>query len=110
MGYYTSFSLKWTSDNDDEELDTAIGNVIEAHPDAIGYALLRCGSTSESCKWYEHEEDMKTLSIRFPGVLFTLSGDGEESGDIWKKYFLDGKMQICKAILTFPEFSARLLQ
>ncbi len=55
------------------------------------------GDNAESCKWYSHEDDMRKLSIYFPNVLFTLSGEGEESGDIWEKHFLNGKTQHCKA-------------
>lgn len=109
MGYYTSYSLKWTSDNDDAEQDTAIGDAIENHGE-FSWAFNRHGESGDSTKWYDHEKDMKELSLKFPGVLFTLSGEGESSSDIWKKYFLDGKMQICKAVLDFPKFDAKLLK
>lgn len=46
-----------------------------------------------SCKWYEHEEDMAKFSAAHPGVLFTLDGEGEEAGDVWRKYFRDGLVQ-----------------
>lgn len=59
---------------------------------------------AEKCKWYEHEEDMRRFSKLYPFILFELSGEGEESGDIWRKYFLNGKMQYCKSKIEFEPF------
>ena len=64
---------------------------------------------NESCKWYEHEADMREFSKRYPVVLFTLAGEGEEAGDLWKKYFKNGKMQIAKAVITYDDFDAKKL-
>lgn len=61
-------------------------------------------------KWYEHEEDMKQLSLQFPHILFTLSGDGEEKEDLWRKYFLAGKMQVARAIIVYDNFSEDKLE
>jgi hypothetical protein len=47
----------------------------------------------EPCKWYDINEDMKKYSNQFPDVLFTINGEGEESGDIWCTYFKNGKRQ-----------------
>jgi len=41
-------------------------------------------------KWYDWREHMQTVSLSFPGVLFTLSGEGEEAGDQWIAWFRDG--------------------
>jgi len=58
----------------------------------------------DSCKWYEHDQHMRQVSLSNKGTIFILQGKGEESGDIWKKYYLDGKCQEARAIITFDEF------
>jgi hypothetical protein len=63
----------------------------------------------ESAKWYGHEKDMRAYSVKFPNTIFILEGEGEESGDIWKEYHKDGKMQRCKAKVSFDSFDESLL-
>lgn len=65
---------------------------------------------ADQCKWYDHDVDMKWLSEKFPRVLFTLKGEGEESGDIWIKYYKGGKCQECRAEIVFPEYDEALLK
>lgn len=62
-------------------------------------------NTLERCdiKLYDHQDHLKAMSIRFPNVLFILEGEGEEHGDVWKKYFSDGKMQKIKVKIVFEE-------
>lgn len=62
---------------------------------------------SYELKWYGHENDMRDLSKKFPTILMILSGEGEDSGDIWRKYFLNGKMQRASAKITFEDFDER---
>ena len=64
---------------------------------------------ADSCKWYEHTKDMIKLSKLFPDILFTLHGEGEEAGDMWYKYYLNGKVQIAEAKTTFDEFDPEKL-
>ena len=64
----------------------------------------------DECKWYDHEADMKIFSALFPEVLFMLRGEGEESEDIWMKYFQAGKMQIAKATISFEPFDEKKLK
>lgn len=104
MGYYTSFELTVIP----ADIQGAVEDFIElidatdyTSPaaqlkDGFSYALTPSGNPghwypNESCKWYEHDEDMKYLSTRFPGVVFELSGSGEENGDIWRSWYKDGK-------------------
>lgn len=74
----------------------------------IDYAL--CLDSDEETKWYENEDEMLELSQEFPDVLFKLHGEGEESGDIWDKYFMNGKMQYCPAEIHIPEFDRNKLE
>lgn len=61
-------------------------------------------------KWYEHEEEMLAVSRKYPSVLFTLQGQGEEADDLWRKYFYDGKVQRTEAVITFPPFDPLKLE
>ena len=105
MGYYTSYELYLESEQDYDN------NIIEEFVvNNEIYALTEDGDTRESCKWYDHEEDLKVFSKKYPNVLFKLKGEGEEFGDIWIKYFKDGKCQVAKAIMTFPDFDESKLK
>ena len=110
MGYYTAYELKWEV-KDKSKLDEYLtpSNYIKTHEE-MSFALSEDGSTSERSEWYEHERDMIEMSKAMPAYLFTLSGEGEESDDQWRKYFLNGKMQLCKATITFPEFDPKELK
>jgi hypothetical protein len=103
MGYRTCYELRA------QPWPDGLGEIIAADRGEMGAALEPDGSSSEDANWYGHEIDLAALSLRFPGVLFTLRGEGEEAGDIWYKYFLDGKVQVCRAIVTFPPFDATRL-
>ena len=35
---------------------------------------------------------MLKLSLEFPEYVFILDGEGEESGDIWRSFYKNGKM------------------
>lgn len=73
--------------------------------DKIGYNPFE-----EETKWYNHENDMREISKQFPDVIFQLNGEGEESGDIWVKYFVNGKMQTASAKITFDGFDQKKLK
>lgn len=74
------------------------------------YALGGDLSGGDSVKWYEHEADMRELSSKYPELLLTLSGEGEESGDVWKKYFKGGKCQVAKAKIEIDAFDPKKLK
>lgn len=98
MGYYTNFTIE--HDGNDEEFITVFNEV----SDYRGLLDDQCGTHYMNAKWYCYEKDMLEISGRMPGVLFTVSGEGEENDDIWKSYFKDGKTQFCQAIVTFEPY------
>lgn len=65
---------------------------------------------NEACSWYDHDKHMAELSKRHPKVLFTLHGEGEENEDIWRKYFKAGKVQVCRAKITFDAYDPKKLE
>ncbi|MEK4006519.1 hypothetical protein [Paenibacillus sp. FSL H3-0333] len=103
MGYYTQYELDFVGNiepNDYEEIQVYIRS-----DDTMQYAIV----DEQECKWYDHEKDMIQMSKRFPYVVFMLRGQGEESGDLWVKYFKDGKRQIAEARITYDEFDSNKL-
>ena len=135
MGYYTYYSCKWIEMGQpkyygsclhDERigqnfcpvcgvkvqkfsLNWAIAKHIE-DDNGETYGFDTSGNAQDSCKWYRHEDDMRQMSILFPDVLFVLRGEGEESGDLWIKYFLNGKTQSEPVEITFPKFDKDKLE
>jgi len=100
VGYYTEYKLEATEWPD--ELSKYLYQNF--------YSVDKYGGSVGDCKWYDHEKDMRTLSLQFSDIHFTLYGEGEKSGDIWKKHFLNGKMQLCNATITFEEFDPSKLE
>lgn len=112
MGYCTSYSLKWDckkSKTTWDEVSDEIALRQKAGTDFF-YAVDESGQGTDSCKWYDHEKEVSDFSKIYPDVLFELSGEGEESGDIWKKYFKNGKMQLCQVKMTFDPFDESKLK
>lgn len=61
-------------------------------------------------KWYDWEDDVKAISQEYPHLLFSLEGEGEESGDIWKAWARNGKVVKVQAKIVFeePDLNAEL--
>jgi hypothetical protein len=123
MGYYTHFKLEVDVSNMTaipEKKCANCGQVTQLAVDPLDvirdYELSSWGTIGEvmdmeeSSKWYEHEEDMKSVSKKFPDALFTLRGEGEEAGDVWVKYFRNGKMQVEKAEIKLAGFDPKKLK
>lgn len=109
MGYYTTYSMTVHNVKDKEQFD-ALCESLDAYG-ILRYAL-DSGSmyedTAEFCsynevKWYEHEEDMKDISKKFPDMVFQLRGYGEDPEDIWEKYFKYGDCEECIAQVIIPK-------
>lgn len=103
MGYYTRYSLKIPRN------DSLIDAVRNKYVDA-GMAISPGGGTRDAVKWYNHEKDISEFSKEYPILIFQLDGIGEEDGDIWRKYFKNGKIQRVNAILVYDEYDANKLE
>lgn len=98
MGYYTDYTLDFEDINDYYFYESQLRKIAGFNP------------LETETKWSGWKKDMKELSSKYPNVLFKLYGTGEENSDMWKAYFKNGKMQICKAKITFDEYNENLLK
>ena len=101
MGYYTEYKLE-THDSALTITDI-FANLGDWEFPGLNYVVDANGETCNSAKWYEHERDMVDLSLKFPNIIFKLSGEGEDKYDIWIKCFCDGEIQTCNALITYDE-------
>lgn len=100
MGYYTRYKLEILEGNDYyTDYEKEISN-LSGYNDCF----------DDSIKWRDHENDMRRYSKENPKVLFKLSGEGEESGDIWVEYYKNGKMQREKAQIIIGGFNEKKLK
>jgi WD40 repeat protein len=106
MGYLTRFELKVIDcDTDQEDFSYSIIREFKKESDYAEGMLDDDGLSYESGRWYGHEEELHKFSINHPNYLFILNGEGEDgSSDTWIKYFRDGIVQVCNAVVTFPPY------
>lgn len=90
MGYYTRYDIS----NNSEEIKAAINEI-------SGYSY---GVESDEIKWYNHLNDIKAVSLMFPGQEIHVSGEGEESGDIWKAYAKNGLVYRAEVVLDYGPY------
>ena len=107
MGYYTRFEGSVTGPREfiDEfvekwESESSTGDYYGFMP--IDFTMSEFFG-GEAVSWYAHDEDITRLSSEHPYLLFALSGEGEESGDIWKSWYRNGKHVTVQARIVFDE-------
>lgn len=118
MGYYTDYALyvhHYSVERKETigvSLPDGIKGAIEEEVErmeVMEYGDVDCGYFC-SAKWYDHDRDMCLLSLKFPTVLFELSGSGDESDDLWVAYYHAGKMQYCPGKVVYDEFDCSELK
>ena len=108
MGYLTTFILTIKEDPNDEYSEIELYLNSDDNEDKYFYHLLD-RDYNDAVTWYNHETDMKEISKLFPDVVFQLDGEGDQNLDVWTKYFKNGKMQDCPAIISFDEYNENKL-
>lgn len=105
MWYYTRHKLEVKSDNHMEIIDDFRNTC-----DNAKYSLTASGGFTDGCKWYSRIDDLKHISKKYPDTLFILTGEGEDYHDNWREYYMNGKLQRVKGIVTYPEFDVDCLK
>lgn len=118
MGYQTNYTLrvnllianKIAELTNRSPLLEVIKQLRETNEEAQ-YSLTENGDCSgNDSRWYNHQEDLRKFSKLHPNILFSLHGEGEESGDLWNEYFLNGKCQVEKAQIQIAPFDVTKLE
>ena len=107
MGYCTTYML--SVDSDTKSIEEILAEIDPALLDRLD-GINDDGYPIDSVTWYNHEQDIKELSLLYPDCVFTLYGDGDDSEDMWYKYFKNGKMQACYANITYDEYDEKKLE
>lgn len=114
MGYYTDYTLSVHSAKRDaagavmisDEIPSDLERQIENEIGKMN--VFQDGNVQDAyyanAKWYDHEDDMRLLSAKFPDVVFWLSGSGDDCDDLWQKFFVGGRMQTCYAQIVYDDF------
>lgn len=117
MGYYTDFTIKVMEVEDGALVDSKdptgfLSEAIGHHLEQISYYQFdEQGLTySLNAKWYDFEKDMTSLSLMYPDNVFQVDGIGEEAGDVWRSYYVNGKSHSCKVVTTYSPYTPDLLK
>lgn len=100
MGYYTRHRLEILEGDD----------YITDYKKEISVLAYYGNCFDDEIKWYDHKKNMIEYSKLHPKVVFKLSGEGEDSGDIWVEYYQNGKMQREQVVVAFADFDKSKLQ
>lgn len=111
MGYYTDHTLYVKNVESHAQFDELVnalqemeiydyavtGNDYDAYKKSVTFYCC------DSVKWYNHDDDMKRISIQFPDMTFMIEGHGEEFGDLWRCYYKNGEQEFCRGEIFFEE-------
>lgn len=97
MGYYTDYKIEVKGKVDIEEAAKKLESISNYSFDYYKDNMAKIGEL----KWYDWEPDMIELSKAYPTNLFQVDGEGEESGDVWRCFFKDGRKESVQVELKY---------
>lgn len=107
MGYYTQYELQvFAYDAENDKLGLEVESYFPEYDEIIKLISKISGYDNpfgDSCKWYDYEPDMIKVSKKFKNLIFAISGEGEEAGDIWRAYFQNGNATHYRARIVFDD-------
>lgn len=111
MGYRTFYNLfiKDVQGNDIPEntKHEIIDDLRENYNDAAD-AINDEGQGEMDTNW-ENDADMNEFSLKYPNMVFEVSGTGDDAEDRWSTYYKNGKMQHCPVEFVYPPYDENKL-
>lgn len=102
MGYYSDFEISIKENKGSMSIQEINKNIKEFIENEVGY--YASGLNVFDAKWYSWEEDLKRLTEELNDVVIEVERTGEESGDLQRNYFKNGKMQECIPEIVYENF------
>lgn len=103
MGYYTHFELSVSGPSEFiaefQLLADTEDPVWSEYNDKISDWAY--GNDWDSRKWYGWKDDLASVSKQYPYLLFEITGEGEENGDIWHAWGRNGNVHVEKAKISW---------
>jgi hypothetical protein len=109
MGYYTDFELVMSGKEEiDKETAQKIFNEFSKREINFFFNtpedIMDDDTFYANVKWYKWEKDMSEISEIFPEIEFFLSGNGEDSSDVWEAIAEGGTVRKRVAELVFRDW------
>lgn len=108
MGYYTNFEIRVL------DCELPIKNLVSLFKIHCDECFDADGKDDiihvYGSKWYEHEKELSNVSKHeLPTFIIEVMGYGEENGDVWRKFFFNGKVQRCETVIAFDPYDPEKL-
>jgi hypothetical protein len=106
MGYRTYLSLSvheldGTPVSEKERTQHENGIAVSTEDDFFKETPQLLWATGVYFRGLSIDEIMKSYSKRFPNYVFSIHGEGDESGDFWYSHYCQGRMQYCPVQLKY---------
>lgn len=102
MGYYTSYSISVSDESKLNKVLKLLHNISDGE--------VPSDSAYFNAKWYDFEEHVYAVSKQVPNILITIEGEGEDNGDLWIEYWMNGKVCGGQAQIIYPEYKPSSLK
>ena len=74
------------------------------HISCLGFTHNRGFYRLYESKWVDRDEDMRSFSVKHPDILFKFEVDFPDIEKWFHMYVLNGKIQMCYAVVTYPQY------